>query len=96
MFVMLKYSKLSNRFAGNIFRKRIGWGKQLTKLLKFFYLLVLLTVEIIGDLLFLWKRFSCKKNINPEKILIARIDQFGDVLFSTFLVSLIKKKYPNT
>ena len=96
MRVASKYLKLSQKFLGNIFRKRITWRKQLTKLLKCFYLLVLLAVEAIGDLLFLWKRFSCKKNINPKKILIARIDQFGDVLFSTFLVSLIKQKYPNT
>lgn len=56
---------------------------------------VLLPIEIIGDSLFLWKSFSSKKNINPEKILIVRVDQFGDVLFSTFIVSLINEKHQN-
>ena len=89
----LKYSKLFRKFIANIFRKRIGWRKKLTKFLKFLYLLVLFPVEITGDLLFLWKRFSSKKIISPKKILIVKIDQLGDVLFSTFLIPLVKEKY---
>lgn len=88
----LKYSKVFRKFLANIFRKRIGWRKKLTKFLKFLYLLLLFPVEIAGDLLFLWKRFSSKKITTPKKILIVKIDQLGDVLFSTFLVPLVKEK----
>ena len=91
-----KYKKLTQRFLGNIVRVRFGWKKQLTKVLKFFYFLVSFVIEIVGDVLFIWKRHSLGIALleNP-KILIVKIDQFGDVLFSTFLIPLIKKQYPN-
>lgn len=90
-----KYINLIKKFAGNILRKRIGWRKKLTKSLKFFYLLIMLPIEIIGDILFFWKRFQRPEIKGPKKILITKIDQFGDVLFSTFLLPPIKKKWPD-
>jgi len=88
-----KYSKLSKKFLGNIFRQRIGWEKKLMKFLKFLYLLFLLPIEILGDLFTIRKRFSSAKLPNLNKILIVKTDQFGDVLFSTFLIPLIKKEH---
>ncbi|MCL5733613.1 MAG: hypothetical protein M1334_03060 [Patescibacteria group bacterium] len=90
-----KYGNLIKKFIGNITRRRDGWKKKLTKFLKFFYLLIMLLIEIIGDILFFWKRFKKQPIANPKKILIIKIDQFGDVLFSTFILPLIKKKWPN-
>lgn len=91
-----KYKKLVQRFLGNIVRPRYGWKKKLTKVIKFFYFIASFVVEIIGDALFLWKRHHQEIVLPPNpKILIVKIDQFGDVLFSTFLVPLIKKQYPN-
>ena len=89
-----KYKNLIIRFLGNLCRPRFGWKKKLTKFLKFFYLLILFPIEIIGDLLFFWKRFEKPFIIDPRKILIVKIDQFGDVLFSTFILPLIKERWP--
>jgi hypothetical protein len=88
-----KYSKLSKKFLGNIFRQRIGWEKKLMKFFKFLYLLFLFPIEILGDLFTIKKIFSPAKLPNLNKILIVKTDQFGDVLFSTFLVPLIKKEH---
>ncbi len=89
-----KYGNLIKKFVGNIIRKRSGWNKKATKIIKFFYLLILFPIEILGDILFFWKRFKKIKISNPKKILIVKIDQFGDVLFSTFILPLIKERYP--
>ena len=90
-----KYQKLIQRFVGNIIRPRFGWKKKLTKVLKFFYFLIGFVIEMVGDLLFFWKNHHKKIKISSSpKILIVKIDQFGDVLFSTFLVPLIKQQYP--
>jgi len=94
--LMRKYSGLLRKFIGNIFRKRIGWPKKLTKFFKFFYLFFGLIIELMGDLLFFWKRFKKVKIINPKKILIIKFDQLGDVLLSTFLLPLIKNKWPES
>jgi ADP-heptose:LPS heptosyltransferase len=75
-------------------RPRVGWKKKLTKFLKFFYLFFFGVVEILGDLFFFRKRHDLRVE-NPRRILIVKVDQFGDVLFSTFLLPLIKKKYPD-
>lgn len=91
-----KYQKLIQRFVGNIIRLRFGWKKKLTKVLKFFYFLIGFVIEILGDVLFFWKDHHTKIEISSSpKILIVKIDQFGDVLFSTFLVPLIKQQYPD-
>ena len=93
--IFKKYIKLFRKFCGNIARPRVGWEKKLTKFLKFFYLLYFGVTEIVGDLFFFWKRHDLRVK-DPRRILIVKIDQFGDVLFSTFLLPLIKKKYPDS
>lgn len=89
-----KYSKIFKKISGNILRKRITWKKKIKKALSLSYLLFFLPIEIIGDLFTFKKFFFFKKIPKPKKILIIKIDQFGDVLFSTFLISLIRKEYP--
>lgn len=92
--MLKKYKKLFQKFLGNIYRKSLEWQRNLIKALKFFYLLAMFPIEIVGDILFLGKRFKKGKIHNPKRILIVKIDQFGDVLFSTFMLPLIKEKYP--
>ena len=92
--LMGKYFSLLRKFIGNICRKRIGLPKKLTKLFKIFYLFFGLIIELVGDVLFFWKRFKKVKIINPQKILIIKFDQLGDVLLSTSLLPLIKNKWP--
>ncbi len=94
-YIKEKYKNLIIKFVGNILRPRFGWKKKITKTIKFVYLLLELPFEFIGDIIFLPKRFK-KFNIeNPKKILIIKTDQFGDVLFSTFLLPIIKKNHPD-
>lgn len=90
-----KHIKLFRKFCGNIARPRFGWRKKITKFAKFFYLLIEWPFELVGDALFFWKRMRRSGIKNPRRILIVKVDQFGDVLFSTFLLPLIKKKYPD-
>jgi len=89
-----KYKKIIIKLIGNIVRPRFGWKKKLIKFVKFFYLLIEIPFEILGDILFVFKRFKKVTIENPKKILIIKTDQFGDVLFSTFLLPIIKKNYP--
>lgn len=89
-----KYQKLLGKFIGNIVRPRYSWKKNVTKIAKFLFLLIECPVEVIGDILFFWKRSYKTPVANPKRILIIKIDQFGDVLFSTFLLPIIKKQYP--
>lgn len=90
-----KHRKLLRKFFGNIVRPRFGWRKQSTKILKFFYLLIEWPFELLGDILFLGKRFRKTEVKNPRRILIVKIDQLGDVLFSTFLLPIVKRAYPD-
>lgn len=66
------------------------------KLFKFICSIILLPIEILGDIIFSYKRFFNFNISNPKKILIVKIDQMGDVLFSTMLLPLIKEKYPQS
>ena len=93
--ILRKHFKLLRKFLGNITRSRFGLKNQLTKLAKFFYLLIEWPFEIVGDILFLGKRFGMARIKNPRRILIVKIDQLGDVLFSTFLLPIIKHAYPS-
>ncbi len=93
--ILHKYQKLFGKFIGNIVRPRYGWKKNVTKIAKFFFLLIEFPIEACGDVLFFWKKFRKVEITNPRRILIVKIDQFGDVLFSTFLLPIIKKKYPD-
>jgi ADP-heptose:LPS heptosyltransferase len=93
--IFKKHKRLLQKFLGNIVRPRFGWQKQFTKFAKFFYLLIEWPFELLGDILFFGKRTGKTGVKNPRRILIVKIDQFGDVLFSTFLLPIIKKKYPD-
>jgi len=66
------------------------------KLFKFIFSIILLPIEILGDMIFSYKRFFSFNISDPKKILIIKIDQMGDVLFSTMLLPLIKEKYPQS
>lgn len=89
-----KYKSLFISLQSNILRKKFSRAKTVTKWVKIVYLVIEIPFELLGDMLFFWKRLFQKKFIEPKNILIVRIDQFGDVLFSTFLVSILKKKFP--
>ncbi len=66
------------------------------KLFKFIFSIILLPIEILGDMIFSYKRLFSFNISDPKKILIIKIDQMGDVLFSTMLLPLIKEKYPQS
>lgn len=57
-------------------------------------MLLLLPLEVLGDIIFFFFAFGSKTKIEPKKILIIKVDQLGDVLFSTLLLPKIKEKYP--
>ncbi|RJQ29352.1 glycosyltransferase family 9 protein [Candidatus Parcubacteria bacterium] len=89
-----KYKSLFISLRSNIVRKKFSIQKTIVKWIKIVFLVVEIPLELVGDILFFWGRCFKKKFINPQKVLIVRIDQFGDVLFSTFLLPILKKKYP--
>jgi heptosyltransferase-3 len=89
-----KHLKFLRKFLGNIARPRFGWRNQLTKFAKFFYLLIEWPFELAGDIIFFWKRTGESGIKDPHRILIVKVDQLGDVLFSTFLLPIIKRRYP--
>ncbi|TSC52050.1 MAG: Lipopolysaccharide heptosyltransferase III [Parcubacteria group bacterium LiPW_41] len=89
-----KYKSLFISLRSNVVRKKFLIQKTIVKWIKIVFLVVEIPFELVGDALFFWRRCLKKKFINPQKILIVRIDQFGDVLFSTFLLPILKKKYP--
>lgn len=62
--------------------------------LKVIYYLVSVLLDIIFSFFFLFKKEKSLKQ-EPKKILIIKIDQLGDVLLSTTLITAIKKKYPD-
>ncbi len=92
--LLKKHLKLLRRFLGNIARPRSGLKKNSIKIAKFIYLLVEWPFELLGDVLFFWKRLGKGGIRDPRKILIVKVDQLGDVLFSTLLLPAIKLKYP--
>jgi ADP-heptose:LPS heptosyltransferase len=95
IMIAQKHWKLFRKFMGNVLRPRFGMQKKFTKVVKFCYLLIEWPFELLGDLLFFWKRIGKTGIKDPRRILIVKIDQFGDVLFSTFLLPIIKKRYPH-
>lgn len=85
-------------FVFTVFRvfvgKRANLVRKLNQIGKAVYLAALLPLELVGDLFFFWKRFTLPSKVVPKKILIIKPDQLGDVLFSTFMLPIIKKAYP--
>ena len=92
--IIKKYQSLIIKLLACLKIDNIKRPRLLIKLFKFFYYLILLPFEILGDFVFSYKRFSKNKIINPQTILIIKVDQLGDLLFSTMLLPLIKSKYP--
>lgn len=68
----------------------------IVKIFKALWFLILWPLEIIVDV---WSLFCQSKaielSLNP-KILIVKIDQLGDVLFSTQLLRALKQQWPNS
>ncbi len=93
--IIKKYYSLIIKFLAYLKFDNINFKHTITKGFKFFYTLILLPFEMLGDSVFLYKRFLNSKINNPSKVLIIKVDQMGDVLFSTMLLPLIKEKYPN-
>ncbi len=92
-----KYKSLVIKFFANLSRSRFGLRNTLrNKYLKALYLIILLPIEILGDLVFFWKRFMRSVPSSPKKMLIVKVDQFGDLLFSTFLLPIIKQHHPES
>lgn len=93
--IFRKHTSLVRKFLGNLKRRRYGWKNKSVKLLKFFYLLALWPFEMVGDVLF-WKKRKNKEVVTVlKRVLVIKTDQFGDVLFSTFLIPILKKKFPD-
>ncbi len=97
MPLVQKYKSLFIKFFANLSRPRFGLRNTLrNKYLKALYLIILFPIEVLGDLVFFWKRFGRSVPSSPRKILIVKVDQFGDLLFSTFLLPIIKRHHPQS
>ena len=92
--VLSKHVKLFRRVLGTLRRPRSGLKNRLVKLGKFSYLILSWAVELVGDLVFWRNRNPSPAIIDPKKILIVKVDELGDVLFSTLLLPAIRDKYP--
>jgi ADP-heptose:LPS heptosyltransferase len=53
---------------------------------------VLLFIDVLGYLLFFWKRFA--RMPEPKRILLIRLEQVGDVLMTTPALRALRKQYP--
>ncbi len=86
--------KLWSKFIANGNLSQVSFNRVLIKVFKGFWFLITWPLEVLGDL-FIWPTKFTKLNQQP-RILIVKIDQLGDVLFSTFLVPIIKQAYPGS
>ncbi|MCX6798213.1 MAG: hypothetical protein NTX66_03325, partial [Candidatus Falkowbacteria bacterium] len=95
--IISKHRKLWQKFAANWFYFKTSQARRLIKIFKGLWFLILWPLEISGDLLFAprAKAKSLKLPPNP-KILIIKIDQLGDVLFSTWLLPALKRQWPQS
>jgi ADP-heptose:LPS heptosyltransferase len=89
-----KYIRLCRKFLGSIVRPKSGIRSQLTRGCKVLYLIVSGGFEIVGDTLFFLKRRDSLRIPNPGRILVIKVDQLGDVIFSSLLIPGIKRKFP--
>ena len=89
-----KYTSLVRRMIGAAVRKRRE--KQWINAVKTLFFLITLPIEFIGDALFVLRRLApLSPPAAARKILIAKPDQMGDVLFTTFLLPQIAAAYPD-
>ncbi|MFZ0273367.1 MAG: glycosyltransferase family 9 protein [Acidobacteriaceae bacterium] len=92
--VRSKYLKLYRKFLGSVVRPKFGIKNQLTRGFKVLYLLSSAAIEIVVDTVYFWRSRNRQIIANPRRILVIKVDQLGDILFSTLLVPAIKSRYP--
>ncbi len=90
-----KYMRIFRKLLGCMVRPKSGMKSQLTRGGKALYLLLSVALEVCGDFVFLAKNRSPQKISNPQRILLIKVDQLGDIVFSTLLVPAIKQKFPH-
>ncbi len=94
-YLLAKYKNLAFEIFRGVFGRRRGFGRRVNQMAKLSYLCLSLPFELIGDVAFLRKRFGPMELDIPQKVLIIKVDQLGDVISSTFLLAAFKNKYPN-
>lgn len=89
-----KHKKLGQKFLANLLYWQVSRTRKIIKIFKALWFIVFWPLEFISDLIALFKKQ--KKYYLPDKpkILIVKIDQLGDLLFSTWLLPAIKKQWP--
>jgi ADP-heptose:LPS heptosyltransferase len=58
------------------------------------YWSLLLLIDIIGNMLFFWKKFR-KFPVDPKKILVIRLDHMGDMILTSSFFRNLKNAFPN-
>ena len=86
-----RHQKLWEKFFANWKNLFSSPQRFLIKIFKGFWFLVEWPFELLGDFIFISKK---KIKIQSKRILIVKVDQLGDVLFSTLLIGEIKKIFP--
>ncbi|HNW56108.1 MAG TPA: glycosyltransferase family 9 protein [bacterium] len=89
-----RQGKLWSKFLANCNFFRVGKNRLVIKFGKAIWFLLAWPFELVGDLLIWPAKFS--RLPGSPRFLIVKVDQLGDVLFSTFLLPLIKKLYPES
>jgi heptosyltransferase I len=92
--LFVKHWNLFRKLVGSLIRPRLGLANNMTKAAKFFYLIFSWALEIAGDLVPRRSRAAESRLSEPKRILIVKIDQLGDVLFSTLLLAPLKERFP--
>lgn len=86
-----RHQKLWEKFFANWKNLFSSPQRFVIKIFKGLWFLVEWPFELLGDFIFISKK---KIKIQPKRILIIKVDQLGDVLFSTLLIGEIKKLFP--
>lgn len=92
MLLIKRHYKLWLKFFANLSFRQISYQRCWIKIFKMAWFLLAWPFELLGDLLI--RLPTIKQLPDNPKILFVKIDQLGDVLFSTFLLPIIKDKYP--
>jgi len=92
MLRLKRHIKLWHKFIANYTYLKVSPRRLVIKLFKGCWFLITWPFELLGDLL-IWPR-PIKHIVDHPKILIIKVDQLGDLLFSTFLLPIIKEAYP--
>ncbi|MFA5163065.1 MAG: glycosyltransferase family 9 protein [Patescibacteria group bacterium] len=89
-----KHQKLWQKFLANLSYWQVSRIRKLIKIFKALWFLAYWPIEIISDLISLFRKKKEYRLPAEPKILIIKIDQLGDLLFSTWLLPAIKKQWP--